>query len=129
MIRKIHNAKIQNTSVKHWGTGKPLREFTYSQDIAKALLLLIESYDSPEPINIGTTDEISIYNLSSIISDLIGFHNDEVWDSDMPDGQYKKPSSNNKFIEMFPDFRYTPLVEGLRETVTWYMDNFPNVRL
>ena len=79
--------------------------------------------------SIGFGKEISIYNLAGIISDIIGYEGNEVWDTKMPEGQFKKPSCNKKFMSLFPDFKYTPLVEGLKTTVNWYLEHYPNVRL
>jgi len=129
MIRKLYDAKLKNEKVEHWGTGKPKREFTYSKDIARALLLLVENYEGAEPINIGSSQEISIFNLAGLISEIIEYDGDEIWNTDMPEGQFEKPSSNEKFINLFPNFEYTPLAVGLRETIDWYVKNYPNVRL
>ena len=129
MIRKLHDAKLNGQKVKHWGTGAPKREFTYSKDIARALLLLVEDYEGVEPINIGSSFEISIFNLAGLISEIIGYDGDELWDASMPEGQYEKPSSNKKFMKLFPNFVYTPFAIGLRETIEWYVDNYPDVRL
>ena len=128
IIRKVHEANVGGHDVEHWGTGKPLREFTYSEDVARALLLLVEQYDDPMPINIGNTKEISIFALVRKIQDLLGFDGIEVWNDDMPDGQYQKPSSNRKFVDLFPDFQYTELDTGLEKTVQWFKENYPNVR-
>ncbi len=129
MIRKLHDAKLNGQKVKHWGTGTPKREFTYSKDIARALLLLVEHYEGVEPINIGSPFEISIFNLAGLISEIIGYDGDELWDASMPEGQHEKPSSNKRFMNIFPNFEYTPFATGLKETIDWYVKNYPNVRL
>ena len=128
MIRKFHEAKIKNTDVVLWGSGQPMREFTNSKDIAKALLLLLESYEGALPINIGSTAEISIKEVSQIISKEIGFTGKIIWDTSKPEGQLKKPSSNEKFLDMCPNFCYTDLEDGLKETISWFKNNYPNVR-
>ena len=124
IIRKFY----ENKEPTLWGTGSPLREFTYSEDVATALLLLLENYDGDEPVNIGNTRQISIKNVAETISS----HFDNVekinWDTSKPEGQFKKPSSNKKFIDMFPDFCYTDLETGLEDTISWFKNNYPNVR-
>ena len=128
MIRKFYEAKIKNTDVVLWGTGEPLREFTYSTDIARALILLLENYEGRSPINIGTTREFSIKEVSEAISREIGFKGKIIWDTNMPTGQLKKPSSNKKFLDIFPNFCYTDVQIGLKKTCEWFIMNYPKVR-
>lgn len=128
MIRKFYEAKKSNSDVMLWGTGQPLREFTYSGDVAKALLFLLENYEDQSPINIGMTRQISIKKVSEIISKEISFTGNIIWDTTKPEGQFKKPSSNKKFLDMYPDFVYTELEAGLKETISWFTDNYPNIR-
>lgn len=123
IIRKFH----ENNPVL-WGDGAPLREFTYSKDIAKALLLLLEYYDGESPINIGNTKEISIREIAEKISVFFPSVRTIDWDVSKPKGQYRKPSSNKKFLSMFPEFKYTDIHEGLNETVKWFKEKYPNVR-
>tara|TARA_R110002167_G_scaffold366296_1_gene594558 strand:+ start:7630 stop:8553 length:924 start_codon:yes stop_codon:yes gene_type:complete len=128
MIRKFYEAKESNTDVVLWGSGNPLREFTYSTDIARALLFLLENYEGEPPINIGSTREISIKKVSEIISKEIGFTGKVLWDVTKPEGQLKKPSSNQKFLDICPNFCYTDLEYGLRDSVSWFKNNYSNVR-
>lgn len=128
MIRKFHEAKETNSDVELWGSGRPLREFTCSTDITKALLFLLENYEDQSPINIGSTREISIKKVSEIISKEIGFTGNVIWDTSKPEGQLKKPSSNQKFLDISPNFCYTDLEYGLKDTISWFKNNYPNVR-
>lgn len=129
IIRKLWEAKLTDTTPTFWGTGRPLREFTYSRDIARALILLAENYDDPEPINIGNSGEISIFDLVGRISNVLDIDQpDEEWDQTKPEGQYRKPSRNNAFLDLFPDFKYTDIDAGLQETIYWFKENYPNVR-
>lgn len=128
MIRKFHEAKESDCDVELWGSGRPLREFTCSADIAKALLFLLENYEDQSPINIGSTREVSIKRVSEIISNEIGFEGNVIWNTTMPEGQLKKPSSNQKFLDICPDFCYTDLEYGLKDTISWFKNNYPNVR-
>jgi GDP-L-fucose synthase len=128
LIRKFYEAKLKKTDVTLWGSGAPLREFTYSKDIAKALIFLLENYEGKAPINIGSTREASIKNVSKMISKEMNYTGRIIWDTEKPEGQFKKPSSNKKFLDMYPDFVYTELETGLKETISWFTDNYPNIR-
>tara|TARA_R110002072_G_scaffold113506_2_gene243063 strand:+ start:6808 stop:7731 length:924 start_codon:yes stop_codon:yes gene_type:complete len=128
LIRKFYEAKLKKTDVILWGSGAPLREFTYSKDIAKALIFLLENYEGKAPINIGSTREASIKNVSKMISKEMNYAGRIIWDTEKPEGQFKKPSSNKKFLDIYPDFVYTELETGLKETISWFTDNYPNIR-
>tara|TARA_R110002124_G_scaffold161429_5_gene328726 strand:- start:281 stop:1204 length:924 start_codon:yes stop_codon:yes gene_type:complete len=128
LIRKFYEAKLKKTDVTLWGSGAPLREFTYSKDIAKALIFLLENYEGKAPINIGSTREASIKNVSKMISKEMNYTGRIIWDTEKPEGQFKKPSSNKKFLDIYPDFVYTELETGLKETISWFTDNYPNIR-
>ena len=130
LIRKVWEAKInKESSVFCWGDGSPLREFTYSEDIARILLFLMENYDEPVPINIGNTQEHSIKEIVEIICDILGYDGKLEWQTDQPSGQYRKPSSNQKLLDLgWRNEDYTPLKEGLKKTCKWYIINYPNVR-
>ncbi len=127
MIRKMYEATLYNRDVVLWGDGTPLREFTYSADLARALLLLVEGYNDPKPINVGNTVEISIKEVASRIAKEVGFKGEIVWRSEMPSGQYRKPSDNSQFREMF-NMEYTDFNEALTKTCEWFIMNYPKVR-
>lgn len=128
IIRKIYDAKFNNKIPVFWGSGNPLREFTYAKDIAKILLWMIENYDDEKPLNIGNSKEYAIKDLVRIISELFDYQGDIHWDKTMPEGQYRKPSSNSNFKELRPDFKFTDLPAGLSENIQWYKEVFPNIR-
>ena len=130
LIRKVWEAKInKEPSVFCWGDGSPLREFTYSEDIARILLFLMENYNEPEPINIGNTDEYSIKEVVEMICDILGYDGELEWQTDQPSGQHRKPSSNQKLLDLgWKKENYTPLKEGLKKTCEWFIINYPNVR-
>ena len=130
IIRKVWEAKMNNnSSVECWGDGSPLREFTYSQDIVRILLFLLDNYNEPEPVNIGNTEEKSIKEVVAIICDILEYTGEIVWNTDMPTGQHRKPSSNKKLLDLgWEQQWYTPLEEGLKKTCEWFKINYPNVR-
>lgn len=129
LIRKFYEAKIYGYDhVDIWGSGKPIREFTFARDAAKIILWLAENYDGAEPINIGNPEQISIMDLAHIIAEEIGYEGGGNFDSSKPDGQYQKPSSNAKLVSLGWKGEYTSLREGLRETIKSFESRYPNVR-
>ena len=128
IIRKIWEAKHKNKTPTCWGSGNPLREFTYSKDIARALMLILENYDDALPVNIGCTGESSIKEIVHKICKLLNYDGEINWDIEKPEGQYRKPSLNKKFLKTFNDFKYTSLDDGLKKTCEWFSLNYPNIR-
>src|SRR5947207_758866 len=91
LLRKAHEAKIRNDNkLIVWGSGKPRREFLHVDDLASACLLLLEKYDSPEIINAGCGEDVTIRELAELICDVVGFHGELVWDITKPDGTPRK---------------------------------------
>jgi GDP-L-fucose synthase len=125
LIKKIVEAKQRNLeSIVCWGTGKPLREFIYSQDVGNAVVKCLLEYNNVQyPINITSGEEVSIKELTLIICDIVGYNGNVLWDTNKPDGQMKKSISNKKFQQLFPDFKFTRLRDGLQETIEWYINN------
>lgn len=129
LIRKFHEAMLEGRNeVVVWGSGRPIREFTFAKDAAKIILWLAENYDGEEPINIGNSDSISIEHLSLMIGEEIGFEGHVRFDASKPDGQYEKPSSNKRLRSLGWSGEYTPLREGLSETIKSFVSRYPNVR-
>ncbi len=129
MIRKMYEAKINGLDyITLWGDGSPLREFTYSKDIADALMLILNDYNSKDPINIGNSNEMSIQYLAEKIKEKIGFSGDIIWDTSMPSGQMRKPSSSETFKNMYPDFKFTDLEDGIEAVCKWFECSYPNIR-
>ena len=129
MIRKMYDAKKNNQDVILWGDGSPLREFTYSRDLAQILLFLLDSYNDENPINIGNTKEYSIKQIAELIANKVGFNGKIIWDTTKPNGQYKKPSDNSKLINIgFSNNNYTDIDMCLTNVCAWYKLNYPNIR-
>lgn len=130
LIRKIWEAKINGKpSVEVWGDGSPLREFTYSLDVAKILVFLLENYDEPEPINIGNTEEHSIKEVVQMLCGELEYDGKIEWNLTKPNGQFRKPSSNKKLISLgWKESDYTSLKKGLKKTCEWFRINYPKVR-
>lgn len=130
LMRKIWEAKInENPSVECWGDGSPLREFTYSEDIARILLFLLSEYDEEHPINIGNTEEYSIKQVVEVLCEFLEYDGKIIWNTSKPSGQFRKPSSNQKLLDLGWRYEwYTPLKKGLKKTCRWFKLNYPNVR-
>lgn len=129
IIRKMYEAKLKNENVTLWGDGSPLREFTYSKDLAKVLLFLFDRYDEPEPINIGNTHEVSIRDAAKMIADILEFKGSIIWDTTKPKGQLRKPSDNSKLLGLgWQRKNYTDFRKALTETCKWVILSYPNIR-
>ena len=130
LIRKIWEAKKENKpSVEVWGDGSPLREFTYSGDIAKILLFLMENYDDAQPVNIGNTEEHSIKEIVIMLCKIFEYDGKIKWNLDKPIGQHRKSTSNKRLLSLgWKEEDYTSLEDGLRKTCGWFVENYPNVR-
>jgi GDP-L-fucose synthase len=129
LMRKIHEAKINNTEVVVWGDGSPLREFTYSDDLAKILICLMEKYNSPEPINVGNTSEYSLKSVVETLCNVMDYKGEIIWDTSKPMGQHKKPSSNKKLLNLGWDPEdYSDLKQSLTITYKWFKMNYPHLR-
>jgi GDP-L-fucose synthase len=129
LIRKFHEAKIfGHDHVDIWGSGKPIREFTFARDAAEIILWLSENYDGVEPVNIGNPEQVSIETLAYMIAEEVGYKGGGKFDQSKPDGQQQKPSSNEKLRSLGWRGEYTPLREGLRETIKSFQNRYPNVR-
>lgn len=129
LIRKFHEAMLSGQDeVIVWGTGEPLREFTFARDAAKIILWLAENYDGESPVNIGNPEQVSIRNLALAIAEEIGFEGRIKFDTSKPDGQFEKPSSNAYLRTLGWDGEYTSLAEGIKETVTFFRQKYPFLR-
>ena len=128
LIHKCYLAKKLNTDFVVWGSGKPLREFIYSEDVARLTEWALENYNEEEPIIFSTSDEISVGNVAEMIVYYIGFKGKLVFDDEKPDGQFRKPSDNSKLLSYLPDFKFTPMEEGIEKSVNWFMENYEEAR-
>jgi len=122
LIRKFHKANQENLpNVTIWGSGKASREFLYVDDAAEAIVRATESYDEPEPINIGAGFEIKISSLVELISQKMGYRGDIVFDETMPDGQPRRCLDVSKAKEKFGWEAQTKFEDGLDKTIKYYL--------
>lgn len=103
-----------------WGDGSPTREFLFVQDAARGLVMAAELYDDPEPVNLGTHEEISIRELVETIAEFTGFEGRVEWDTSKPNGQPRRCLDTTRARERFGFEAEVPFREGLRETIEWY---------
>jgi GDP-L-fucose synthase len=125
LVRKAHEAKAKNQKqLIVWGTGKPRREFLHVDDLATACLLLLEKYDSPEIINIGCGEDVTIRQLAELICNVVGFDGALVWDTTKPDGTPRKLLDVTK-IRKLGWHPTIPLRKGIAQTYEWFLANWP----
>ena len=129
MIRKFHEAKVNGApSVELWGTGSPLREFLYVDDMADACVFLLENYDGEEHVNIGTGKELSIRELAELVKKTVGYEGEIVWNSSMPDGTPRKLCDVSKLHAL--GFRHKiELEEGVKLAYDWFKENTDKARM
>ena len=133
LIRKVDEAKESGSeNVEVWGSGKPLREFLYVDDLAQAITHCLERVDAKDiydknisQINCGSEDEVSILELTHLIQKIVGYQGDITFDSSKPDGTYRKKMDNTQLSKI--GFKpKTPLEQGLKQTYAWYLKNKQN---
>jgi GDP-L-fucose synthase len=124
LLRKAHEAKKRaEKQLVVWGTGTPRREFLHVDDLASACLLLLEKYDSPEIINIGCGEDVTIRELAELICDVVGFDGELVWDKTKPDGTPRKLLDITR-IRRLGWHPTIPLRNGIAQTYEWFLANW-----
>jgi GDP-L-fucose synthase len=123
LLRKAHIAKQEGTrELVVWGSGQPRREFLHVDDLATACVFLLENYDSPEIVNIGCGEDISIRELAELICEVVGFKGDLAWDTTKPDGTPRKLLDVSKIHALGWRHRIE-LREGITRTYQWFLEN------
>lgn len=122
LIKKVYDAKrASEKSITVWGTGTASREFLYVEDAAEGLVLASESYNVPEPVNLGTGSEVTIKELVHMICAAMDFRGDVHWDASKPDGQPRRRLDVSRAEKAFGFRAKTPLATGLKHTIDWYL--------
>lgn len=128
LIRRFHEAKLENKSeVVLWGSGTPRREFLYVDDLARACVFLLEHYDSPETINVGVGEDISIRELGELVAEIVGYTGTLTQDTSKPDGTPRKLLDVSRLTSL----GWKPSVslrEGIETTYHWFLENEQNLR-
>ena len=128
LIHKCYLAKKNRKTFEVWGDGTPLREFVYSKDVANIVDLLIQKYEGTDPVIISNPTEYSIKQVVDLIVEYMGFKGKVKWLTDKPNGQHRKPSSNAKLLSIIGEYNFTTLEKGLKESIEWFILNYPKVR-
>ncbi|KZT64136.1 NAD(P)-binding protein [Daedalea quercina L-15889] len=130
LIHKCYLAKKNGTPFVVMGTGKPLRQFIYSYDLAKLFIWQLREYDDVEPVilSVGEDEEVSIKQVADAIVKAVDFQGEYTFDTTKADGQFRKPASNKKLLSLMGDFEFTPFDKALDETVKWFVANYDNAR-
>ena len=130
LIHKCFNAKQTNKPFVVCGSGTPLRQFIYAKDLAKLIWWVLENYNETEPIilSVGEKEEVSIRDVATLIAKEFNYLDHMVFDTSLSDGQYKKTADNSKLLSLYPEAYFTPIHEGIKQTVHWFIDNFEQVR-
>jgi GDP-L-fucose synthase len=128
LLRKMHEAHASNAAtVQIWGSGTPMREFLHVDDLADACLFLLERYDDPMPINVGTGEVLSIRELAELIADVVGFKGSLAFDPSKPDGTPRKQLDVSRLSALGWKARIG-LEHGIRETYRWYLEHMAQAR-
>ena len=123
LIRKMVDARQHGVEqIELWGDGSPTREFLYVEDCVEALWLAAQRYDGPEPVNVGSGEEITIRDLAGLVAELTGFEGEIVWDTTKPNGQPRRQLDVTRAEELFGFRARHSLRDGLEQTIEWYRD-------
>jgi len=130
LIHKCYLAKSNNESFIVAGSGKPLRQFIYSEDLAKLIIWCIETYNEKSSIilSVDESNEISIGDIAKIIATKFNYIERLEFDKTKSDGQYKKTADNSKLKSYLPNFEFTKIENGLSKTIDWFINNYDNCR-
>ena len=124
LIRKFHEAKVNNEAVVEvWGTGKPLREFLYVDDMADACVFLLENYDGEEHVNVGTGKELTIGEMAEMVKRVVGFKGELVFNTDKPDGTMRKLLDVSKLEQTGWKYK-VELEDGIKMAYKWFKENY-----
>ncbi|NJK67434.1 MAG: GDP-L-fucose synthase [Microcoleus sp. CSU_2_2] len=121
LIRKVHEAKERgDKTLPVWGDGSPTREFLYSTDAARGIVMATQNYNDSEPVNLGTHSEVPIRDLIELICELMEFKGEIVWETDKPNGQPRRCLDTERAKNAFGFTAQTEFKEGLKNTIDWY---------
>ncbi len=122
LIKRIEDSKNGGTDLEVWGSGIATRDFLYIDDAVDAIILALQKYDSPDPLNIGSGKETSIKEIAQSLCELLNFKGNLRWLSEKPEGQLRRLLDITKAVETIGFFPKTTIAEGLKRTVEWYLN-------
>jgi len=130
LIHKCYLAKKHGTDFVVWGSGTPLRQFIFNEDLGALLVWTLHNYSDPCPLilSVGEQDEVAIKDVADMIATAMDFRGKVVYDTTKADGQFKKTASNKKLMGLVPDFKFTPIKDAIAQSVRWFEENFEAAR-
>ena len=130
LIHKCYLSKLSNNMFTVYGSGKPLRQFIYSRDLANLIIWSLFNYSDNGNLILAPDElsEVSIEKIANLIAKEFDYENKIVFDSSMNDGQYKKTVSNDRLRKYLPDYEFISIEKGIKKTVKWFIDNYTNIR-
>ena len=128
LIHKCYLAKLEDKAFITCGSGNPLRQFLFSEDLANILIKLLFEYEDNDSIIISPNEEVPIKTVSKLIAKHMEFKNNLIFDQNFSDGQYKKTADNSKLLELFPDHQFTSLSDGIKKSIEWFEKNYHSCR-
>jgi GDP-L-fucose synthase len=130
LIHKCYLAKKNKEPFIVRGTGKPLRQFIYSEDLAELIMWTLDNYDQKDSLilSVGEKDEVSIETVAREIARNFDYEDKLIFDPNFADGQFKKTADNTKLINLMCDFEFTSIKEGIQKSVEWFVENYSTVR-
>jgi len=130
LLHKCYLAKKNNTDLTIWGTGSPLRQFIFSEDMGALIVWTLFNYNDKEPLilSVGEEDEISIAEAARGVAEAMNFTGNVVMDTTKSDGQFKKTASNKKLKSLYPEFKFTPWKEAIKKSADWFNENYEKAR-
>jgi len=130
MMHKVYLAKKNGTQFTVWGSGKPLRQFIYNVDLGELMVWALRNYNEVSPLilSVGEEEEVSIKQAAEAVVKGMKFTGQIVYDTSKSDGQYRKVASNAKLRKFLPDYKFTSIEDGLRETCEWFEANYEKTR-
>ena len=130
LIHKCYLAKKESKPFVVAGSGKPLRQFIYSQDLGKLIMWILLNYDKVEPIilSVGEKEEVSIGQVAKLIAKKFNYLDSMIFDESKPDGQYKKTASNAKLMSLIGDYEFIDIEKGINDTIKWFEANYDKCR-
>jgi GDP-L-fucose synthase len=127
LIHKVYEAQQRGEKqIPVWGDGTPTREFIYSTDAARGIVMATQKYDGPEPVNLGTNQEISIRDLVNLICELMEFDGEIIWEKDKPNGQPRRCLDTQRAKQAFGFMAQMDFKQGLKNTIDWYRQKMAN---
>lgn len=130
LIHKCYIAKRDNTPFTIWGSGKPLRQFVYSRDLAELTVWVMREYHDPTPITLSVDEEeeVSIGDVAKAIVKAMKFEGEVKFDADKADGQFKKTADNSKLRKLRSNYKFISMEDGIQKAVDWFVENYETCR-